>query len=1394
MKAAPMVFLAVALALAAPPAHAEEAPPVGVMGRAGPPPPEVAKPGPEPFSRSLGASWESAIPTVTLGAVDVDSLLAQDAEILREERFLRTGVVLEVTVRMAGGRWWELPGEGWLWTVDVAAPGAKAMRVHFDVMVLPEGAQVIAYAPDRPDLLSGPYEGRGPLGDGTLWTQPVPGERIRVECFVPGAARPKDDLFLIDAATHAYRDLFDEGLATMAHPTDCWLDVMCYPAWLTASHAVGRLDRVQNRDSGFCTGQLLNATNGDLTPYLLTANHCLSTPAAAQSTWIRWFYQTPGCDGTPPNPLGVAASGGCTLLAHNASSDFTFLMVDGTLPGGLYWAGWYAGAVSTGTAVTCIQHPLGSWKRISFGSTVQDRYPNFTTVQWSDGVTDHGSSGSGLLLTGTQQLIGQLQGGASYCDVPPEVGLDHYGKFSATYPSIAGYLAGGSDDALEPNDLCATSRSIGTGYYPGLVVKSVSPDWYAVYVPNNVHVRVALSFQHAWGDIDAQLYDGCGGAVVAGSYGSSNTELLDYTNTGADRTFYVRIYLFSDTRNEYTMNVYTADLANLDPTDTPYGFTSPVVPRNANDAAYGYVWLTPVLDGNVFHTWINCSVQSEGPATAPAFTSRLDLDESEWLTNLSWPEATPGSVQKYNIGTAIMRGGRHTIVHTVDPDNLVGESNEGDNVWRGQWVWSPYVLADQTLVSRSVPPDRGLMTDPNCDGFQLTGNWWGGVAICPTSPDDDYDVALYDDYADSQTGFSHVVAGSADWAGETDFVLFNGNVLGYMQTRWAGVTAWEARYGGDFVVHPSNQTGPTYYPGTAYGDSLLVAGTLAANEIMRVTEVYLGSPTTTYGFRLHPTAGTADLNLALYAAADDYMGKGDYLAVSENAGTADDYLQYQPASAGYYALVVWKRGWEDLAAESAFSLTLGPALPNLTAGYVPEGWSAPVVPRNAGDATAASALLPPTLPGDAAGTWTNWAILVQAGNPTPGWSSDLLLDGISGMGSARVGELGPTTGTPITFINVGPWTVTGGRHTLTAIADGPATLPELDEDDNVWSTQYVWSPLLRAREDPVVRPAPPPMGVFPDYNCDGYEIQRDPWAAWVVSEAALGPDDYDLVTYDDYVGSTSGFSHEVGGSTVGWNSTDFVVGHYEGTPTTVYPGVTEYGGTRGAYVFDWSDATGRNGDNEYTPLVLFADQVMAPFRLANVYEGYFVSGVPYFIDLVMSSGTPNLLLAVYSGESGGIWGRQQYSALATAVGANRDTLQFLAPIDGYYPLVVFRPDGSDVTEARYTLSWRVAGSTDVPPGEPGAAALVFVGARPNPIVDRGALEFALPGAARVRLSVYDLAGRRVRTLADGPYPAGRHAIDWDGRGDDAVRLAAGVYLARLEVGGRVVCRRVALLR
>ena len=82
---------------------------------------------------------------------------------------------------------------------------------------------------------------------------------------------------------------------------------------------------------------------------------------------------------------------------------------------------------------------------------------------------------------------------------------------------------------------------------------------------------------------------------------------------------------------------------------------------------------------------------------------------------------------------------------------------------------------------------------------------------------------------------------------------------------------------------------------------------------------------------------------------------------------------------------------------------------------------------------------------------------------------------------------------------------------------------------------------------------------------------------------------------------------------------------------------------------------------------------------------------------------------------------------------------------------------------------------------------------PNPAATRSLISFSMPAGADVDLAVYDITGRRVRSLVRGTRAAGVHESTWDLHDETGGLVRAGVYYYRLEVAGRTFTRRLIAL-
>lgn len=469
------------------------------------------------------------------------------------------------------GQWSVLPDGTCLWTFDLEVPGAVAVKVHFSRLDLPAGGRLLLCGTGQKQ--ADVYTDRGPTGKGDFWTASVPGEVVHLQYqeYQAGstAASP---IIEVDQISHIYRDLSAAAPSTV--PADggyermsmlpCEQDVNCYTVDPAARGAVGLMEFVKGGGTSLCSGALL-ADNDPNTyaGYFLTANHCLNTQTEVNSLTIYWFYQTDYCDGTFPPLATLPKSIGGTLLATSTTTDFTFIRMVDDPHDGQGFAAWTTTDPS-GT-VAGIHHPLGTYKRISFGTLTTDPpicggYPtqNYWYLDWTTGAVENGSSGSPL-FNSNWQVVGQLYGS---CGEPPDCTNPQtsntiYGKFGVTYnltetyPPISSWLNQvTSDDSYEDNDTLDHAAPITRGSYALRLVDF--EDYFLISSPRGGQVTVSATYSSS--DFQPLLQLLClDGTLIAQSRTWSGTETVS-SNLPAGN-YIIRLLKEHKWGGNYTLNV-----------------------------------------------------------------------------------------------------------------------------------------------------------------------------------------------------------------------------------------------------------------------------------------------------------------------------------------------------------------------------------------------------------------------------------------------------------------------------------------------------------------------------------------------------------------------------------------------------------------------------------------------------------------------------------------------------------------------------------------------------------------------------------------------------------------------------------------------------------------------
>ena len=428
---------------------------------------------------SLDPRWSGLlpgeVPVAEMPPVDVARLQDEDrANEGRKDIPWRFGHPIHVYFGLEdAGRWDTLPDGERVWRLKIRSAGAVSLNLAFDRFVLPPGAQLYVRSADGTTVL-GAFTAANNKADGRFATTLIPGDEVVLEYLEPVVPAFPGELHLINV-THGYRGPADlaKGLNDSGA---CNINVHCSPLTDGWEDPVRSAVILLNGNSSFCSGSLLNNTDGDGRPYLLTANHCYSNP----SYWVMWFnWESPDCDNPNQSPAYDSISS-ATLVARDSNSDFALLELSSTPPPeyNVFLAGWDSTGV-TPAAATCVHHPSGDIKKITFeGSQVSPAGNYWEVGPWDDGTTEGGSSGAPL-FDENQRVIGQLFGGQAACQGPnPNSGTDEYGRFDRSWD-------GGQPDDRVRDWLDPTGLDPGTldGLDPNVPVADVDAGIYTIVQP-----------------------------------------------------------------------------------------------------------------------------------------------------------------------------------------------------------------------------------------------------------------------------------------------------------------------------------------------------------------------------------------------------------------------------------------------------------------------------------------------------------------------------------------------------------------------------------------------------------------------------------------------------------------------------------------------------------------------------------------------------------------------------------------------------------------------------------------------------------------------------------------------------------------------------------------------
>lgn len=401
----------------------------------------------------------------SLNAPDMLAVALEDESNDDKGNPYRVGINIPVDLNMMNsGTWLELENGDKIWRLGIEIPYAQALGLYFsENVVIPAGGKLHAYNRNHAQYI-GAYTVNTPQ---FMAMEMIQGDLITLEYYMPAGSTQLPTINISEIA-YFYRgadrmQIFADADAVYNQKThqSCEVDVACSEgsAWTDQINSVVRYTFV---DGGtyLCSGSVINNTNNDCTPYILSANHCGEPVNNSDITGHVWYfnYQRPSCvPGTTAQYTGAMSqtmSGGYFRASSSLGnypgsasqvdgSDFVLVEMTSQIPSGYnaYYGGWSRATTGSPSGVG-IHHPAGDEKKIStYSSSLSSSTYNggWSGAHWlvtwvatanGHGVTEGGSSGSPI-FNNSGRVVGHLSGGSSYCSTPTSPDL--YGKFNRAW-------------------------------------------------------------------------------------------------------------------------------------------------------------------------------------------------------------------------------------------------------------------------------------------------------------------------------------------------------------------------------------------------------------------------------------------------------------------------------------------------------------------------------------------------------------------------------------------------------------------------------------------------------------------------------------------------------------------------------------------------------------------------------------------------------------------------------------------------------------------------------------------------------------------------------------------------------------------------------------------------
>ncbi|MDQ3073515.1 MAG: S1 family peptidase [Bacteroidota bacterium] len=367
----------------------------------------------------------------------------------------------------------------------INSPSAFALQVYFSHFELDTGVKFYIYSTEHPERVIGAFTQNNNRSDFSFITNDTWGKTMILELDrrIIGSVNNTASILHISGFVHIFWNRFDFNDAIAFDP--CVDNVLCQPlnnTWCNQLRSVVKLrNRINDTLWSSCSGSIINTTDDNWSPLLLTAEHCVDFEDI-QLSQAYFNFHSPFCVPTTMGNDMMMLQGMSVVVTDEGSElpscpDVGLLRLNDSIPlqYNVFFAGWNREGwndLPDDHEGTVIHHLQGDVKKFSVGD-IRNSSADLNgclRVDWTDGLVFFGSSGAPLFVS-SGHIIGTVSHGPTNTTCANPSSGDH-SWLNKSWNVLQPHLAPGNTevqvhDGRDPVSACISHLHLSRIFYPG---------------------------------------------------------------------------------------------------------------------------------------------------------------------------------------------------------------------------------------------------------------------------------------------------------------------------------------------------------------------------------------------------------------------------------------------------------------------------------------------------------------------------------------------------------------------------------------------------------------------------------------------------------------------------------------------------------------------------------------------------------------------------------------------------------------------------------------------------------------------------------------------------------------------------------------------------------------